>query len=75
MMPGETVASGAQDTCFECGKQLEPEVCQSAAGYYVGYMANCCYGPHSRETGYFDTYEEAEKVLEGIKRGETEWLR
>lgn len=38
------------------------EVCQSAAGYYLGYMS-IYHGPYSRESGYFKTYEEAADTL------------
>lgn len=60
MLPGETIASGAEDQC--CGKTLKLRVLQSAAGYYIGtFCPNC--GPYSRESGYYKTKEEATKAL------------
>jgi hypothetical protein len=32
------------------------------AGYYVGFWCDRC-GPYSRESGYYRSYEEAEKAL------------
>lgn len=62
VMQGETVATGAQSKCLDCGAQLEPQVCHSAAGYYVGYWCDQD-GPHSRESGYYRTSEDAERAL------------
>lgn len=62
-MDGETVATGAQTKCFECDKELKIQVCQSAAGFYIGYWCNED-GPHSRESGYYGTRKEAETALE-----------
>lgn len=60
--------------CSCCGRHLELEVCQSGAGYYLGYFCEKC-GPYSRETCYWQTREEAEEALElkcvGIR--DTEW--
>ena len=55
MVPGETILSGAPDTCPECGSKLVFEILQSAAGYYIGTMCEC--GPYSRESGYYPTLE------------------
>jgi hypothetical protein len=52
--------------CVDCGTWLELEVCSSAAGYYLGYMCNCC-GPYSRESGYFPSYEAADNALNSEK--------
>ena len=52
MIPGETILSDAPDTCPDCKQKLKFQVCQSNAGYYIG--TQCCCGPYSRETGYFD---------------------
>jgi len=61
MMPGETVASGAQlDRCEWCHETPTLRVCRSAAGYYVGYQ--CCL-PFSRESGYYPTQEAAAAAL------------
>jgi hypothetical protein len=61
-LPGETIYSGAPETCEDCGVELVPKVCQSGAGLYIGTWCNC--GPYSRESGYFATREEAEAILE-----------
>ena len=61
VLPGETVATGASSTCRDCGTVMNPRVCHSAAGYYVGYECPC--GPYSRESDYFKTRELAEKAL------------
>ena len=65
MLPGETIASGAPTQCSTCGVRLKLEVLRSAAGYYVGTQCNC--GPYSRETGYYKTRDEAEKVLANLQ--------
>lgn len=62
MLLGETILSGAPTDGVS-----EFKVMQSGAGYYVGTTffdpdINCQV-PNSRETGYFRTYEEAEKAL------------
>lgn len=49
-------------TCEDCGAHLSLQVCKSNAGYYLGYLCECC-GPYSRETGYFKTSEIAEREL------------
>ena len=50
-------------TCHECGTELNIGVQKSAAGYYVGFFCPTC-GPYSRESsGYYRSYEEAEKAL------------
>lgn len=63
MIDGETVRSGAADP------GTEMEVLSSAAGYYYGYLDKDDM-PYSRESGYFRTYEEAERAMlnsEGIR--------
>lgn len=60
MMKGETIASGAPSKCSECGVEPKLEVLKSNA-YYIGTMCDC--GPYSRESGYYETREEAEKAL------------
>lgn len=54
-------------TCSDCGEFLPLQVLRSFAGYYLGYFCNHC-GPYSRESGYYKTYEEAEKELERAKQ-------
>jgi len=66
-LPRETIAAGAPSTCPDCGKKVEPTVCRSAAGYYVGTMCYC--GPYSRESGYYPTFEAAETALDSGKFG------
>lgn len=62
VLKGETIRTGAPTTCM-CGWVVEISVCQSAAGYYVGAVCPNC-GPYCRESGYYNTYEEAEAALE-----------
>ena len=62
MMIGETVSTGAQTSCYDCGKELELKVCSSMAGYYLGYFCDRD-GPHSRETEYFKNKKDAETAL------------
>jgi hypothetical protein len=63
VLPGETVATGASDKCLDCQKQLKPRVLFSPAGYYVGYLCDS-HGPHSRESGYYGSSEEAQTALD-----------
>lgn len=56
-LPGETVTTGAPKPEGE-----ELQVLYSPAGFYLGYLENGM--PYSRETGYYDTAEEAESILE-----------
>lgn len=67
MLTGETIQSGAPETCPDC--QLKPrlQVCHSGAGYYIGTYCNC--GPYSRESDYFKTYEGAKASLESGQFG------
>jgi hypothetical protein len=73
MLQGETILSGAPDTCSDCEIELKLEVCRSGAGYYLGTWCNC--GPYSRESGYFGTEEEAEKALKDWFGGNLENVR
>mgnify|MGYP001185797902 CR=1 FL=1 len=72
VLKGETIYRGAPSKCEDCGTKLELQVL-STCGYYVGTQCQC--GPFSRETGYYQTREEAEQVLNGIALGEKENLR
>ena len=65
MLPGETVASGAPTKCGDegCPGANGPQICQSGAGFYIGFMCDMC-GPYSRESGYFRTREDAEAALD-----------
>lgn len=62
MLPGETIHSGAPNVCDECGTKLVEQVCQSAAGYYIGTQCQC--GPYSRESHYYETQEQAQSDLD-----------
>lgn len=44
---------------------LELQVCQSGAGYYLGYWCAFC-GPYSRESGYYRTSEDAHAALDSM---------
>jgi hypothetical protein len=61
MLPGETIASGAPDTCPDCATKPTLQVLRSAAGYYIGTQCEC--GPYSRESGYFERRDSAETAL------------
>lgn len=63
MLPGETIASGASDTC-DCGTKMVNRVLKSNAGFYVGTACDAACGPWSRESGYYDTRELAQKALD-----------
>jgi hypothetical protein len=60
-LPGECVNS-TKTTCHECATELAIDIQKSAAGYYIGFFCQEC-GPYSRESGYYQSYEEAEKAL------------
>ena len=59
-LPGET--GHINTKCAECGEFLPARILRSAAGYYIGtFCPNC--GPYSRESGYYKTWEDADKAL------------
>jgi len=62
MLPGETIHSGASDTCPECHTKLVEQVLMSPAGYYIGTRCDC--GPYSRESHYYKTREKAQNDLD-----------
>ena len=65
VLPSELL--GTKGTvCPDCGEVLILKVCQSFAGYYLGYWCDEC-GPLSRETDYFASSSEAIKALENPK--------
>jgi hypothetical protein len=72
MLPGECVQSDTVD-CTECGQHLSIQVCQSPAGYYIGFWCPNC-GPYSRESFYYKTKEAAEAVFGSGDWG-TRWKR
>jgi len=69
MLPGETVHSGAQQTCFTCGDFLPFKVLKSPAGWYIGCWCDH-HGPHSRETMYYANRLDTERDLVKLLRGE-----
>jgi len=74
MLPGETIGSGAPNTC--CGEVLKLQVLKTC-GYYVGTFCPHC-GPYSRETVYIKTREKAESVMEMMLKndpGALAWMR
>lgn len=48
--------------CSECKEVMVLKVCQSNAGYYVGFWCNNC-GPYERTSGYFENWDEADREL------------
>lgn len=60
MYPGESNLNGPK-VCEDCHQSLETRVCRSQAGYYLGSWCNC--GPNSRDSGYFDSKDEADACL------------
>lgn len=61
MLNGECIE--AEETeCTGCGTPLKLEVCQSRAGYYIGFQCPNC-GPYSRESGYYKNQDAAEMSL------------
>lgn len=69
MIPGETILTGAPETCSDCHITPKLSVYSSpgGAGYYIGTYCEC--GPYSRESDYFKTRELAEKALAEWKQG------
>lgn len=61
MLPGECVGTNETD-CKDCGEHLRVKVCQSSAGYYIGFDCPRC-GPYSRESGYFRHKDAADMSL------------
>ena len=57
VMNGETVATGAHLP----HEGAQPEVLQSGAGFYVGYLYLGM--PYTRESGYYPTREDATQAL------------
>lgn len=66
VMPNETIGHGAPNVCKDCGTRFVPKVMKTCA-YYIGTDCKC--GPYSRESEYFKTRDEAEKVLAGLIYG------
>lgn len=66
VLPEETIGKGAPKVCEDCGVRLVPQIMFTCA-YYIGTQCNC--GPYSRESEYFKTEKEAQKVLDGMIYG------
>ena len=49
-------------TCT-CGEEMKLQVLRSGAGYYLGFRCPKC-GPWSRESGYYETREDAQRSLD-----------
>lgn len=73
MIGQETIGAGASHVCPTCKKAMMDEVCQSAAGFYIGTMCNC--GPYSRESDYYRSKEDAQAALEAGDYGRTHDFR
>ena len=61
-MHGETIATGAEPHCEDCGRMPRLDVYRSGGGFYVGTYCGC--GPYSRESGYYPTREDAQQALQ-----------
>lgn len=68
MIPGETIRSGAANPCPDCKLFMGFEVLMSGGGFYVGTECDC--GPHTRESGYYRSREEAQTALD---EGKVSW--
>lgn len=76
MLHGETMYSGADaGTCENCGGKEWPLQVMKTCAWYVGTACKGCGMPNSRETDYYDTKEEAERVLAELQRGQVEATR
>lgn len=61
MFPGETIHTGASDTCEGCNVKVKLKVMHSGAGYYIGTECDC--GPYTRESDYYKTHAQAAAAL------------
>ena len=66
MLPDETLGLNGT-TCPDCGRWLEPILCNSNRGWYIGYFCRC--GPVTRETGYYSTKAAARVDLARVWLG------
>lgn len=75
MIHGETIATGAEQTCRDCRVTPKLQVCRSPGSllFYLGTYCKC--GPYSRETGYFGTRKEAEAALKDWELGDRTGIR
>lgn len=69
VMRGETILTGASETCSDCGKNVldSINVMSSGAGWYIGTKCDCGPAPYSRESKYLPDHKSAEKILQAIK--------
>lgn len=79
-MRSPMVESAAWNDAAEKALYTDLQVLKSPAGFYVGTIYNNLEGyqePGSRDSGYFDTHEEAEKFLRTVINviNPTEYLR
>jgi hypothetical protein len=61
-LPGETVNDTTVDC--ECGESLHIQVLRSNADYYIGFQCPNC-GSYSRESRYYNDFEDAQEDLDG----------
>jgi hypothetical protein len=54
------------DYCPDCGAELVEQPLRSAAGWYIGTCCSC--GPHSRNSGYFETRQDAEMEMRDVSK-------
>jgi len=64
---GELTGTEKLVTCRTCYVAMPLSVLLSAAGHYIGRSCDC--GPHSRETSYYSTIDEAQADLSILSRG------
>ena len=63
VLQGETISTGAPETCPDCSTKVKLGVYRSAAGYYIGTYCKC--GPYSRESLlYYLTKEQAQEAFD-----------
>lgn len=63
--PGETIGTGGDKTCSDCGITPEIKVHVSGGGFYIGTWCNC--GPYTRES--VEYYASRELAQEAFDKG------
>lgn len=61
-LPRETISTGAEPRCSDCGLMPALGVYRSAAGFYIGSYCHC--GPYTRASRYFATRTQAEQAFQ-----------
>lgn len=62
MLPGEMPNDPYKIIkCSDCGVNMHLNILRSNAGWYLGHA--CCCGPHSRSSGYYSSFNEAEIAM------------